>query len=98
MEVWVFPREYLLHVLDCAGDQMEFWSSRLVRLDATVEVGYSRGRERVFEVHLPVPSRVSAGRPRMATFSEPALLSVEFVRRNKFPEKTESVFVEGSDS
>jgi hypothetical protein len=48
MDVWVLPNEYLLQVLDPVGLQTD-WSSKLVRLLATVEFGYSLGLERVFE-------------------------------------------------
>jgi hypothetical protein len=48
MDVCVLPWEYRLHVDDPAGLQTD-WSSKLVRLEPTVELGYMRGRERPFE-------------------------------------------------
>jgi len=93
MEVCVLPREYLLHVLETEGLHIEDSSSKLVRLEATVDVGIIRGRDLVFEVHLPVPRRFSRTLPLEPMVSDAALLRVLGVRRNKLPVKAERLFV-----
>lgn len=64
MDVPVLPMEYLLHVLEPAGLNTDP-SSKLVRLDATVELGYSLGLDRVFETQrLPTLRKSFWDRPR----------------------------------
>lgn len=93
MDVCVLVKECLLQVLEIEGLQIDESSSKLARVDATLDAGNRRGLDLVFDVHLPVPRRPSRALPREPNVSDAALLRVLGVRRSKVPVKTERVFV-----
>lgn len=94
MEVWVLLNECLLQVLETDGLHIDDPSSKLVRVDVRLDAGIKRGLDLVFDVHLPVPRRLSRSLPREPSVSDAALLKVLGVRRKRLPVKAERVFVD----